>query len=160
MKTLKIAAIIFASTIGAHMDSIGQMTHKADHLMVLPDAIKWVDGPAFFQPGSKMAVLEGDPSGTGPYTIRGKLPKNFKIMPHFHPTDEHVTVLKGKFYMGIGDKLNEDAATELPAGGYANMHAGTHHYAFTKKPCMVQVHGVGPFGITYLNPADDPRNKK
>lgn len=161
MKTaLKIAGVILVYVFSTNTLSFGQMSNMDNHLMVVPDALKWMEGPPFFQPGMKLAVIEGDPSGNGHYTIRGKFPKNFKIMPHFHPTDEHVTVIKGKFYMGIGDKMNEATATELPLGGYANMHAGTHHYAFTKKPCIVQVHGVGPFAITYLNPADDPRNKK
>ena len=155
----KVTVLILAGIFGLSTHSFGQMKHM-DHIMVSPDTIKWMDGPPFFMPGMKLAVIEGDPSGTGMYTIRGKFPKKYKIMPHYHPTDEHVTVLKGKFYMGVGDKIDESKASALPEGGYANMMANTHHYAYTKKPCIVQVHGMGPFTITYINPADDPRNKK
>ena len=156
----KIAVVMLVGIFSFSLNGFAQTGTMPDHLMVLPDNIKWGPGPAHFPAGMQVAVIEGDPSGTGQYTIRAKFPKNFQILPHFHPTDEHITVIEGEFFMGIGDKLDENKATGLPTGGYADMKAGTHHYAFTKKETIVQVHGVGPFAITYVNPADDPRNKK
>jgi quercetin dioxygenase-like cupin family protein len=130
------------------------------HVVLQPKDLKWVDGPTGLPKGSKVAVLEGDPSKPGPYTIRTEFPAGYKIMPHTHPVIEHITVISGEFYVGSGDKLSEEGATKLGEGGYAVMPIQHVHYAFTKdKKSIVQLHGVGPWGITYVNPADDPRNQ-
>ena len=143
------------------INQMPQMAHMhADHIMVMPGEIKWVDGPASLPPGAKLAVLEGDPKAPGLFTMRIKLPANYKIMPHSHPADEHVTVIKGAFYMGLGEKFDEKAAKKIPTGGFAMMLTGTRHYALTKKECIVQIHGMGPWEINYVNPADDPRNER
>ncbi|HKO81401.1 MAG TPA: cupin domain-containing protein, partial [Chitinophagaceae bacterium] len=84
---------------------------------------------------------------------------NYKIPPHWHPTMEHVTVLEGSFYMGTGEKFDEAKATELKTGGFSAIAAKTAHYAFSKDKCVIQVHAMGPFALTYINPADDPRKK-
>ncbi|MNS75748.1 hypothetical protein D3C72_1092760 [compost metagenome] len=136
------------------------MKMHADHIMVMPYDIKWMDAPPGLPPGSKAAVIEGDPSVAGLFTMRAKIPANYKIMPHWHPADEHITVIKGTCYMGIGDKFDKKNAIMMPTGAFAVMKTGTHHYFFTENECVIQLHGMGPWGITYLNPADDPRNKK
>ncbi|OFX56553.1 MAG: cupin [Bacteroidetes bacterium GWA2_30_7] len=128
--------------------------------MVMPNDIKWVDAPPSLPPGAKAAVIEGDPKSTGLFTMRIKLPANYMIMPHSHPADEHITVIEGSFYMGLGEKFDEKKVKEIPLGGFAVMNKGTHHFAMTKKECIIQLHGMGPWGIIYVNTADDPRNKK
>jgi quercetin dioxygenase-like cupin family protein len=133
--------------------------HQPDHIMVVPANFAWTDGPASLPKGTKAAVIEGDPSKPGPFTMRLKLPANYKIPPHWHPGVEHVTVLSGSFYMGLGDVYDESKARKLPVGGFAMMAIGTRHFALTKEESVLQLHGVGPWGITYVNPADDPRNK-
>ena len=133
--------------------------HAADHIMVVPTDIIWKDGPASLPKGAKSAVVEGDPSKAGPFTMQIQLPANYKISPHWHPAIEHVTVLDGSFYMGTGEVFNESKATKLPVGGFAVMAIGTRHFAFTKEKATVQLHGIGPWGINYVNPADDPRTK-
>ena len=132
----------------------------ANHIMVMPDDIKWGDPGPGLPPGAQAAVLEGNPKEAGLFTMRLKVPAGWKVMPHRHPADEHVTVIEGSCYMGLGEKFDEKTATTMPTGAFAVMKTGTVHYFFTKKPCIVQVHGMGPWGITYINPADDPRNKK
>ena len=128
------------------------------HVMVTPSDVQWSDGPASLLPGTKLAVIEGDPAAANAlFTMRLKLPANFKIMPHFHPTDEHVTVISGAFWMGMGGKHDPAQMKELPAGSFAVMPVGHQHFAMTKAETVIQVHGVGPWGITYVNPADDPR---
>jgi quercetin dioxygenase-like cupin family protein len=87
------------------------------------------------------------------------MPAGYKIAPHWHPTDEHVTVLSGKFALGMGEKLNEAAAKEIAAGGYALLPAEMRHFAVAKTEAIVQVHGMGPFALTYVNPADDPSKR-
>jgi quercetin dioxygenase-like cupin family protein len=134
-------------------------TKKPDHIMVGPGDVKWVDGPPNLPAGAKVAILEGDPSAAGPFTIRMKAPANYKIMPHTHPGVEHVTVLEGNFSMGLGGKWDEKSLREMGPGGFMTMEVGTQHYAACKGGCTIQLHGIGPWGITYVNPADDPSKK-
>ena len=84
------------------------------------------------------------------------MPSGYKVPPHNHPTDEYATVISGNFHIGMGDKVDERKAIELRAGGYAEAPAKMNHYGWTSSPSVVQLHGQGPFGITYVNPADDP----
>jgi len=130
---------------------------EAKHLMYVPADIKWVDGPPGLPAGGQFAVLEGDPHAPGFFTMRAKLPANYNIMPHWHPQAERVTVLSGALYMGHGDSFNKDGASALPAGSYTSMPAGMHHFAYTKEETVIQLSGIGPWGITYVNAADDPR---
>jgi ketosteroid isomerase-like protein/mannose-6-phosphate isomerase-like protein (cupin superfamily) len=127
------------------------------HVILPPAKVTWGPGPATIPAGAKMAVISGDPSGGGPFVIRAQLPANYVIAPHWHPTDEHVTVLSGSVSMGMGDKV--DKGEELGVGGYAAMPAQMHHWLTTTNAATVQVHGMGPFQINYVNPADDPSKK-
>lgn len=132
---------------------------QPDHIMVIPANITWKEGPASLPKGVKSAVVEGDPTKAGPFTMRLSLPANYQIPPHWHPAIEHITVLSGSFYMGLGEVFDEAKATKLPVGGFAVMAIGTRHFAFTKEESTVQLHGVGPWAINYVNPKDDPRNQ-
>ncbi len=120
------------------------------------DGLRWGDVPPVFPKGAKMAVVSGDPSAPGLYVIRLAMPSGYKVPAHNHPTDEYVTVLSGNFHLGMGDKLDEAKSAELRAGGFAEAHARMNHFAWTSSETVVQVHGQGPFVITYVNPADDP----
>lgn len=131
-----------------------------EHVVALPADIHWGQAPAGLPPGPQFAVLSGDPSSKGLFVARFKVARDYKIPPHFHPTDEQITVISGTFFMGEGDKWDMNSGKELPAGGYALMPAGAHHFAFVKAGSEVQIAGPGPFQITYINPADDPRNGK
>src|SRR5687767_9860013 len=138
----KIAALIIglfsvATQVHAQMNDM-----HADHIMVMPGDIKWVDAPPSLPPGAKVAVIEGDPKAAGLFTMRIKLPANYRIMPHWHPADEHVTVMEGFLYMGVGEKFDEKSAKEIPTGGFAMMNTSTRHYAFTKEESIVQLHGM------------------
>jgi hypothetical protein len=132
------------------------MKHDTTHITFNESDITWMDAPPVLPKGAKMAVLQGDPSKEGEFTVRLSMPANYKISPHWHPTAENVTVLKGDFYLGTGDKFDENTATLLNTGGFASIPATHHHFAFTKGKTIVQVHAMGPFQITYINPADDP----
>jgi uncharacterized RmlC-like cupin family protein len=105
-------------------------------------------------------VLNGNPGAPGLFTIRAMLPAGYKVPAHFHGTDENVTVIAGEMSIGMGDVLDMAKGDALGAGGFTAMSAGMHHYAWTKKGATIQIHGMGPFSITYLNPSDDPRNAK
>jgi hypothetical protein len=135
--------------------------HGADagHVVVRADDIKWGPAPPSLPPGAQAAIIMGDPSKSGPYVLRAKFPDGYKVPPHWHPTDENVTVLHGTFMAGKGDKFGADASTALPAGSFVCMPKGMHHFAWAKGETIIQVHGMGPFEITYVNPSDDPRKK-
>ena len=132
---------------------------KDNHYLITPSQMKWVKAPDSLPSGAMATVLEGDPSKEGPFTLRFKMPANYKIPPHFHPAIEHVTVISGQMALGMGDKFDLKSATRLPAGSFFYMEPGMHHYAYTKVPTVIQLHGMGPWGITYIDPKDDPRNK-
>jgi quercetin dioxygenase-like cupin family protein len=129
--------------------------HKAGHAM-RADQLQWGPAPPVFLKGAQMAVLSGDPSQTGPFTIRLKTPAGYKIAAHSHPTAERVTVISGNFHFGMGDKLDEAKAEKLGSGGFVDLPAKMNHYAFMSTETVVQIDSEGPFAITYVNPADDP----
>jgi hypothetical protein len=128
----------------------------ADMAMVNPGAIKWGDPPPVLPKGAKVAVLKGDPSKPGPFVMRGMFPANYKIAPHTHTQAENITVLTGTLYLGFGDKADLKKGHALKAGGFHYLPGKTAHYAYTKGPVILQVHGEGPFDLVYLNPADNP----
>jgi quercetin dioxygenase-like cupin family protein len=122
--------------------------------------VKWGAPPPVFPPGAKFAVIAGDPAATGLVTVRFEMPAGYNIPPHFHPTDEHITVMKGSISLGMGDVTDKAHALTLSAGGYGVAMAKMHHYAYTTTGATIQVHMQGPFAITYVNPADDPSKKR
>jgi quercetin dioxygenase-like cupin family protein len=130
------------------------------HVVLNPADLKWGDAPPGLPPGAKLAVLAGDPNKKGLFTVRLQTPAGYKVPPHTHPTSEHITVISGTFNIGTGDKFDEAAGKEMGAGGYMVMPPGMKHYAWTPAETIIQVQGMGPFVIKYVNPADDPRNAK
>jgi quercetin dioxygenase-like cupin family protein len=120
-------------------------------------ALKWGPAPAVFPAGAQMAVLEGNPGGTGLFTVRLRFPNGYKIAPHIHPTDENVTVISGTFKVGMGSTFDTKNLVTLPAGGFVTAKATMAHFAVAKGETVVQVHALGPFALTYINPADTPR---
>jgi hypothetical protein len=130
------------------------------HVVMAPDQIKWGPGPPSLPPGAQMAVMDGDPSQKGvPFVIRAKMPDGYRVPPHWHPTDENLLILSGTLMVGAGDKIDPATAHSLTAGTYTKMPAKMHHYAMAKGETIFQLHGVGPFEVTYINSADDPRKK-
>jgi quercetin dioxygenase-like cupin family protein len=122
-----------------------------------PAAVPWGPAPPFLSAGARFAVMQGDPSKAAIYTIRLEFPDGYVIKPHFHPTDEHVTVISGTFLVGMGDSVDFKSGMTVPTGGFVTAPAQAHHFASAKGVTVVQVHGMGPFAITYVKPADDPR---
>ena len=119
--------------------------------------ITWGPAPAFLPPGAQIAVLEGDPTAAGTFTIRLKLPNGYKIPPHRHPTVENVTVLSGTFRAGMGAAFDDAKLTDLGRDAFVSIPAEHAHYAMARGETVVQVHGLSPFVLTYVNPADATR---
>jgi quercetin dioxygenase-like cupin family protein len=145
-----MAAVVAAGLVSAAA-TFGQAGHGP------APAVKWGPAPPFFAAGARFAVLQGDPSASGEYTVRLEFPAGYVIKPHFHPTDENVTVLSGSFLVGMGDSVDAAQGMVLGAGGFITAPAQAHHFAEARRKTVVQVHGMGPFAITYVRASDDPR---
>ena len=130
----------------------------ADHIMVLPADLEWADAKAN-PPGAKIAVIEGPPNKAVPFTFRVKFPADYKLPAHWHPVTDHVTVLSGTLNYGFGDKLDTEKTKALTPGSTVITPPKTNHFLWTSEETVVQVHGVGPMDIHYVNPEDDPRKK-
>jgi quercetin dioxygenase-like cupin family protein len=150
MNAMLLAPIILLAAGTAH----GQAAHASSGL---PAGVQWVAAPPSLPPGAKMAVLDGDPGGSALFTIRLQFPDGYTVPPHFHPTDEHVTVISGTLGLGMGDVIDRSKMMTLRSGGYITAPAQGHHYAVARGSTVVQIHATGPFVITYVNPKDDPR---
>ena len=162
MKPVRTAlmVVLAMSLTGGFVAQAQQKQQKKPQAQVVTAAeLKWVDGSPAMPPGTKVAVVEGDPKQRGPFTMRLKLPADFKAAPHWHPGVEHVTVLSGTGYFGLGDTFDPTKGQVLPPGSFVLIPPKTPHFAWAKEEIIVQLHGVGPWGITYVNPADDPSKK-
>jgi quercetin dioxygenase-like cupin family protein len=113
--------------------------------------------PAVFPAGAQMAVIQGDPGSTNEFTVRLRMPDGYVIPPHTHPTDENVTVIDGSFKVGMGTTFNEAAMVVLPRGGFVTAPSLHAHFAKAQGVTTVQVHAIGPFALTYINPNDAPK---
>lgn len=133
---------------------------KGGHVMLAPGDVKWGDAPPILPAGAKFAVLYGDPGKEGLYVVRLRLPAGYKIAAHWHPVDENVTVLSGSFAMGMGDKLDAAKTRAFPAGSFLVMPGKMNHFALAKGETTVEVAGMGPFTLTYVNPDDDPTRQQ
>jgi anti-sigma factor ChrR (cupin superfamily) len=131
----------------------------AKHVVMPADQVKWGPAPPALPPGAQVAILDGDPTKPGAFVIRAKFPDGYSVPPHWHPTIENLVVLGGTLMLGMGDKVDKASMQNLTAGGYSKMPARMHHYVIAKGETTIQVHGMGPFEVTYVNPADDPRKK-
>jgi quercetin dioxygenase-like cupin family protein len=121
--------------------------------------VKWGPAPPMLPPGAQMAVMSGDPAAKGFVSVRASVPAGYTVPPHTHPTDEHVTVLSGSMAFGMGDKMDPAMESAVGPGGYFVAQAQMHHYARATEASVIQIDMEGPFDITYINPADDPRSK-
>ena len=129
------------------------------HVMVQPNSFQWGDPPPSLPRGSKVAVIAGDPSKPGPFVIRAQVPAGYKIAPHWHPGDENVTVLSGTVALGMGETWDESKMQSIGTGGFAALPAEMRHFFLAKAAATIQVHGMGPLVVNYVNPADDPSKK-
>ena len=127
------------------------------HIFVDPADLEWTDIASMAAP-AQIAVLEGDLGEAEPFTFRLMLPAGYEIRPHLHPADERVTVLEGELHFGHGETFARDATVRLPEGGFAVMAPGEPMFGYTEVDTVIQLHGTGPWGITYIDDADDPRS--
>lgn len=122
-----------------------------------PDQISWRDGPPSLLPGAKMAILEGDPTKEGFFTMRLKLPDAYRVLPHWHPRTERLTIISGIVNLGTGDHFDLKATQALSAGTYSSMPPKMAHFAWMSGETVLQLSSIGPWEVVYVNSADDPR---
>ena len=140
------------SRISAHQP--GQEVFRA----ILSEDIEWKPFPAF-PPSVRLAVVVGQPSEPGPYTIRAKAPHDAKLMPHKHPEDRVYTVISGGFYIGLGDEFDASKLEAYPPGAVVILTGNTPHFPWAKSgEYVTQVTAMGPLGLEYASAKDDPRN--
>jgi quercetin dioxygenase-like cupin family protein len=126
---------------------------------ILPEDIDWKPFSAF-PPEARLAVLVGDPTQPGPYVVRVKLPSGVKLMPHRHPEDRIYTVMSGVFYIGLGDRFDSEKVKAYPPGCLVVLPGDTPHFHWAKSgEYVTQVTAIGPLGLDYMNPKDDPRHQ-
>jgi hypothetical protein len=125
---------------------------------ILPEEMDWKSFAAF-PPSVRLAVVVGEPTHAGPYTIRVKVPNGVKLMPHKHPEDRVYTVISGIFYIGLGDDFDADKLKAYPPGSVIVLPGNTSHFHWAKSgEYVTQVTAIGPLGIEYINSSDDPRS--
>ena len=146
-------AIATQDTIRPHQ--LGEDVLKS----VLSEDIDWKPFPAF-PPSVRLAVIVGNPSEAGPYTIRVRVPHGVKLMPHKHPEDRVYTVISGIFYIGLGEQFDAEKLQAYPPGSVVVLPGNTSHFHWAKSSeYITQVSAIGPLGLEYLSPTDDPRNR-
>ena len=127
------------------------------HALFRPDAMDWRAGPPTLPPGAELAVLHGNPGAEGLFALRFKFPAGYHIPPHLHPKPEIITVISGTIRLGHGETADAATAETLEAGGLFAMPLEMAHYLWADEETVVQLNSVGPFGISYIDPEDDPR---
>ena len=163
MKISRVTTTMFGSLLTASLfaafGGLAADAQTSTHVMANVGEAKWGPAPPMLPPGAQIAVLAGDPTKPVAYTVRLKFPANYTIPAHSHPTDEHVAVISGEFFAGMGTKLDRNSAMSLGVGGFALMPANANHFAFTKAETTILLYGQGPVEFKYVNPSDDPRTK-
>ncbi len=124
---------------------------------IRPEEVDWKPFAAF-PPSARLAVLIGDPHQPGPYVIRVRLPAGVKLMPHTHSEDRIYTVLSGVFYIGLGTQFDETHLSAYGPGTVIVLPGDQAHFHWAKSgEYVTQVTAIGPLGLIYVDPADDPR---
>jgi len=161
VKTIFSSVLALLSAVALSLtQSFAEEAQSTNMRLYPPTTIEWKAGPAALPAGATLAVLEGDPMKEGPFVVRFRFPDGYHIPPHTHPKTERVTVISGTLLLATGETLDRNGAKKLPADSFGYWPAGMKHSAWSEGETVIQLHGVGPWQINYVNPADDPRNAK
>jgi len=154
-------SIVVAVSLGAVAicGAVATQAGDAHHTVVPGDSVKWGPAPPSLPPGAQAAMLLGSPAKEGPFVLRLKFPPGFVIPPHRHSKDEFVVLLSGSLTIQSGEKVDPTSLKGMSPGSFIHLPAGMSHYLWAETESVVQVNGVGPFDVTYIDPKDDPRKK-
>jgi len=144
---MRVLSLLVVAALTAGLQATQAPEGHGGHRVVTPDGVEWKPlGPAL-----SVAVLSGEPQQDGsPFVLRLKLAAGATVAPHWHPVDEHLTVLSGRFHMGMGDPFDKAAGSVLAPGAYAVMPRSAIHYAWVDDETVVQIHGIGPFKTFFV----------
>lgn len=156
LMALGLAAGLFGALV-----VLGQEEEKSkkEHTILTPADLKWGEGPDALPPGAKAVALEGSLKKEELFHLRLKFPAGYKIPPHWHPGTERVTVLSGSVRLGLGDRFDESRMKPLQAGSFISLPPRTAHFVTVTEDTVIQLSTIGPWSVTYVDPADDPRLK-
>src|SRR5262249_49337118 len=152
MRKTVVAALLLAALPAAAL--------AINRIAVQPNTLKWGPAPPGLPPGAQVAVVASDPGKEGRYVVGANLPADYRFMRHTHPTAENVTMLSGTFHIAMGDKFNLKKGEVAKAGGFFIADRDMPDFGWTTSPTVIQIQGMGPFAINYINPSDDPGNAK
>ena len=151
MKRFALVAVLLSGVAAAGVASAAEM-----HKVIKADAVQWGPAPPQLPKGAQLAVLSGDPGKSGLYIVRAKMPDGYAVPAHWHKRAENVTVISGTFNIGMGDKLDKAKGEALGPGGYFGAAPKMRHYAWATGETVIEISGLGPFDITYVDPKEDP----
>ena len=159
MKTLMMAAMFVAITFMSRPVNAGQPLDPKVFSSLRSEDVEFQPFPAFPK-GAKLAIVVGDPQKPGPYVVRVSVPDGVKLMPHVHPEDRVYTVISGVFYIGYGTTFDASKLAAYGPGSVVVLPSNTPHFHWARSgPYVTQVSGMGPLGLRYLGPNDDPRGQ-
>jgi len=155
-----IRPILTAACLALTLVGAAPAQPSPDHLIVAPGAILWGPAPPSLPPGARSALLYGDPAKPELFVMRLRFPKGYRVAPHIHPLPEVVTVISGRGLLGFGRKADGAQTHRLTPGTFMVTPANAPHYARFEEDTVLQLSTTGPWSITYVDPADDPRNAR
>ncbi len=146
-KFFLLPAFIFTLTDVSHATKLHPIPHNSASLT-------WLDLASL--PGTKYAVLSGDPGKKGFFTVRLKFPADYKVTPHYHAITEYDTIISGTYHLGAGKHVDMSPAHTLALnpGTFIKIPAKTIHYGWTREETILQISGIGPWGAIYVLPVD------
>ncbi len=153
--TSRITFSALAICAAAGMASV--TVNAQEHIMTKPGDVEWQAAPASVPEGAEAAVLYGNPGEDGQFALRLRFPAGYELPPHTHAKPEIVTVISGTFHLGMGEAADRDATDAMEAGSFFAFQPGLAHFAYTDEETVVQINSIGPWGIEYVDPSDDPR---
>ncbi len=157
---LVLSGVASLSVLGTSLAAEQKKAAVGTWALYIPTEIAWKAGPESLAPGAKVAVLEGDLAKEGFFTMRLLLPDGYRVAPHWHPKVERLTIISGTLNLGTGDRFDAAATKALPAGTYSSMPPKMTHFAWTTGETVLQLSSIGPWQVIYVDPGDDPRNKR
>lgn len=159
MRRITLAVLAVAAVACAPATTTTNASATAVTPVMLPLGVQWAAAPPSLPPGARAAVIDGDPTKEGLFTMRLWLPNDYRIPPHSHPAYEHITVISGVFNVGMGNTFTMAGVDELRQGAFKVIAPGMAHFAHAAGETVLQLHAIGPWRLVYVNPADDPRNR-
>ncbi|HEY6267243.1 MAG TPA: cupin domain-containing protein [Candidatus Acidoferrum sp.] len=145
------AALVWLAVLTARVYSQDNKGISEPHKIVHFGDLKWTP----IIKGCEIAVVGGNPDAEGqPFVVRFHCVDGAKTPSHWHPTDENITVLKGAFLVGAGEKFDESKLQTMNTGNFLLMPKEMRHFAMAKGDLILQAHGIGPFKVNWVNPSE------